>query len=424
MLDFKFIRNNREAVEKALSRRGTGFDIASVITLDEKRINAQQELESMRRKMNDASAEIGKLVKAGKDASKQKKEMKQLSDSIKNLEAKSREIENDLNAAALELPNLPDESVPEGKSEEDNRLVREWGKPKEFGFTPKAHAELGESLGILDLKRAAKISGARFPLLRGHGAKLERSLIAFMLGVHIENGYEEILPPFIVSARSLTGTGQLPKFADDLFKVEGGDYWLIPTAEVPLTNVYSKEILEAALLPMKLCACTPCFRSEAGSYGKVTAGLIRQHQFNKVELVEFCLPEDSAGEHEKLTADAESILQKLELPYRVVELCTGDLGFAASKTYDLEVWMPSLERYVEISSCSNFTDFQARRMQIRFKRDKKAKPELVHTLNGSGLAVGRTWAAILENFQQEDGSVIIPKALKHFMRGVERISPE
>jgi len=420
VLDIRLIRKDRGAVEKGLSRRNGNFSLDALVAAEEKRLALQGTLDTMRTRLNEVSAEIGKLMREKKDAAAIKAEMKGLSESIKQSEAEFRAVEADVAALALIIPNIPDQSVPDGKGEEENVMVRVWGSPRQFAFTPKSHHELGEALGILDLKRAAKISGARFALYRGLGAKLERSLISFMLNTHVETGYEEVLPPFLVNAKSMTATGQLPKFEDDLFKVEGGEYYLIPTAEVPVTNIYADEILDAGELTKKFCAFTPCFRREAGSYGKVTAGIIRQHQFNKVELVKLSRPEDSMAELESLTADAESILQKLELPYRVVALCTGDLGFASAKTYDLEVWLPSMNRYVEISSCSNFTDFQARRAGIRFKRGPKEKPELVHTLNGSGLAVGRTVVAILENCQREDGSIEIPKALRHYV-GVDEI---
>ena len=418
MLDFKLLRKDRDKVVNAIARRGIEVDFQSIVTLDEKRLAVSSELETMRRQMNEAAEEIGKLVRDKKDPGGAKARLKQLSSDIKQKEAEFRDIEKEVTDSALLIPNIPDESVPDGKSENDNKLVRSWGEPKEFDFEPKSHVEIGTDLGILDLKRAAKISGARFVIYRGGGAKLERALISFMLDRHSGNGYEEILPPFMVNKKTMTGTGQLPKFADDLFKVEDGDYYLIPTAEVPLTNIYADEILDGDSLPVKMCAYTPCFRREAGSWGKDTAGIIRLHQFNKVEMVKLVKPEDSMAELESLTADAEDILQKLELPYRVVELCTGDLGFASAKTYDLEVWLPSQKKYREVSSCSLFTDFQSRRSQIRFRRDKKSKPELVHTINGSGLAVGRTLVAILENFQQKDGSVTIPKAIRHHLAGV------
>lgn len=422
MLDFKLLRKERDKVVNAIARRGIEVDFQSIVTLDEKRLAVSSQLETMRRKMNEAAEEIGKLVRDKKDPGGAKAELKKLSSDIKQREAEFRDIEKEVTGSALLIPNIPDESVPDGKSENDNKLVRSWGEPKEFDFEPKSHVEIGTDLGILDLKRAAKMSGARFVIYRGGGAKLERALISFMLNRHSESGYEEIIPPFMVNKKTMTGTGQLPKFADDLFKVEDGDYYLIPTAEVPLTNIYADEILDGDSLPVKMCAYTPCFRREAGSWGKDTAGIIRLHQFNKVEMVKLVKPEDSMAELESLTADAEDILQKLELPYRVVELCTGDLGFASAKTYDLEVWLPSQKKYREVSSCSLFTDFQSRRAQIRFRRDKKSKPELVHTINGSGLAVGRTVVAILENFQQKDGTVTVPKAIRHYMNDMDVIA--
>lgn len=423
MLDFKLLRNEPEKVLAALKRRNGDFDINTVISLDKDRLSVKSGLETMRHELKQSSSEIGQLMKEKKDAEPLKAKMKNLSEEIGQKEAELRGIEEKINKTALVIPNIPDETVPDGKSEEDNPVIRTWGEPTEFDFEPKSHIELGENLGILDFKRAAKISGARFALLRGMGAKLERGLISFMLNTHIEKGYEEVLPPFIVNSNSLIGTGQLPKFEEDLFKIENGDYYLIPTAEVPVTNIYANEILDNDQLPVKFCAYTPCFRREAGSYGKDTTGLIRQHQFNKVELVKFCRPEDSMAELESLTADAEAILQKLELPYRVVELCTGDLGFSSAKTYDIEVWIPSQKKYREISSCSNFSDFQARRAAIRFKRDKKSKAELLHTVNGSALAIGRTVVAILENYQQADGSVAIPKALDHYTSMRKKIVP-
>ena len=423
MLDLKKLRNERDKVAASLARRHMDLEIDSLVALEEKRIAKAALLESLQRTMNEAAAEIGKLVRDKKDAGEAKAKMKDLSDSIKTKEEEYRDIEKQLTDLALMIPNLPDESVPDGKSEEDNKVVRSWGDPRKFEFEPRSHVEIGEQLGILDMKRAAKLSGSRFALYRSAGAKLERALITFMLNQQSDRGYEEILPPFMVNEKTMTGTGQLPKFADDLFKIEDSDYYLIPTAEVPLTNIYADETLDGERLPLKMCAYTPCFRREAGSYGKDTTGIIRLHQFNKVELVKIVKPEDSMAELESLTSDAENILQKLELPYRVVELCTGDLGFGAAKTYDLEVWLPSQKKYREISSCSNFTDFQARRAKIRFKRDKKSKPELAHTINGSGLAVGRTFVALLENFQQKDGSVTIPKALRHYLYDMESIAP-
>ncbi|MFQ5432173.1 MAG: serine--tRNA ligase [Nitrospinota bacterium] len=422
MLDLKMLRNERDKATASLSRRHMDLDIDSLVALEEKRIEAASKLESMQRTMNEAAAEIGKLVREKKDAGEAKLRMKELSDSIKEKESYCRDIEKQVADIALMIPNIPDDSVPDGQTENDNKVIRSWGEPRKLDFEPRSHVEIGEELGILDMKRAAKLSGSRFALYRAAGAKLERALITFMLNQHGVKEYEEILPPFMVNGKAMTGTGQLPKFADDLFKIEDGDYYLIPTAEVPLTNIYAEEILDGERLPVKMCAYTPCFRREAGSWGKDTAGIIRLHQFNKVELVKIVKPEDSMAELESLTADAEQILQKLELPYRVVELCTGDLGFGAAKTYDLEVWLPSQNRYREVSSCSNFTDFQARRAKIRFRRDKKSKPELAHTLNGSGLAVGRTVVALLENFQQKDGSVTIPKALRHYLYDMESIN--
>lgn len=420
MLDLRMLRNNTADAAAKLARRGGNFDIGKLVAEEDKRQAIQSELDAMRAKLNETSAEIGKLAREKKDATAIKAEMKQLSETIKERENLQRDAEAAVRALALMIPNIPDDSVPLGKSEEENVELRKWGVPRTFDFAPKNHQEIGEKLGILDLKRAAKISGARFALYRGLGAKLERSLMSFMLNTHSAKGYEEVMPPYLVNEKSMTGTGQLPKFEEDLFKIDGGEYYLIPTAEVPVTNIHADEILDGSELTKKFCAFTPCFRREAGSYGKVTAGIIRQHQFNKVELVKLSRPEDSMAELEGLTADAEDILQKLGLPYRVIALCTGDTGFASAKTYDIEVWLPSMGKYVEISSCSNFTDFQARRTGIRFKRDAKSKPEFVHTQNGSGLAIGRTVVAILENYQNADGTVEIPKALHHYM-GVDVI---
>lgn len=415
MLDIKLIKKDPAAAAAALSRRGPQFDLSAVVALEDRRVAMQGELDTLRAKQNEASAKIGQMVREKKNPGPAKEESKRAGEEVKEREAAFRAVEAELESALLLIPNIPDASVPDGKDETENVVIRTWGTPRVFDFTPKNHQELGEALGILDLKRAAKIAGARFSLLRGQGAKLERCLMSFMLNQHTANGYEEVLPPFMVNAKSMTATGQLPKFADDLFKIEGEEYYLIPTAEVPVTNIHADEILAADELPKKFCAYTPCFRREAGSYGKVTAGIIRQHQFNKVEIVKLVKPEESWAELETLTADAEQVLQKLDLPYRVLALCTGDQGFSAAKTYDIEVWLPSMNRYVEISSCSNFTDFQARRANIKFKRDAKAKPEYVHTLNGSGLAIGRTMVAILENYQTAEGNVRLPKALRHFM---------
>lgn len=421
MLDPKFIQQNLEEVKKSLASRGKeipGLDEA--IRLIQKKNALQAEHDQLRAAQNLASQEIQKLKKAGQDAAPKMAEMKSVAERLKAIAPETEALERELDDMLMQIPNLPHASVPVGGGEQDNQVVRSWGQRPSFDFTPKAHWEIGESLGVLDFERGAKIAGARFTLYRGAAARLERALINFMLETHTrENGYEEVLPPFMVNSDSLRGTGQLPKFEADLFKTTDGHY-LIPTAEVPVTNIYRDEILKDEQLPISLTAYTPCFRSEAGSYGKDVRGLIRQHQFNKVELVKFVRPENSYDELEKLTANAESILQKLGLHYRVVALCTGDMGFSSAKTYDLEVWLPGQEAYREISSCSNFEDFQARRAKIRFK-DEKGKNRLVHTLNGSGLAVGRTLVAILENYQQADGSISIPEALRPYF-GADKIS--
>jgi seryl-tRNA synthetase len=379
------------------------------------------EIEALRHKRNVVSSDIAKMKKAGENASSFIAQMKEVSERIKKLDKELSIVETAINDFLILLPNIPHEDVPVGKDDTENRLEKTYGELKKFNFKIKPHWEIGEDLGILDFTRAAKLTGARFPLYLGNGARLERALINFMLDIHItQHGYTETLPPFIVNKTTMTGTGQLPKFEEDLFKLEGWDYYLIPTSEVPMTNIYAKEIIDESMLPCKFTAYTPCFRSEAGSYGRDTKGLIRQHQFNKVELVKLTTPETSFDELESLLSNAEKILQILELPYRVVTLCTGDLGFSATKTYDIEVWMPGQDDkglYREISSCSNCLDFQARRANIRFRRNNTNKPEFVHTLNGSGLAVGRTFAAILENYQQADGSVIIPEALVSYMGG-------
>lgn len=410
MLDLKLLRDDPERIEAALKQRGAAISLAPLLELDAQRRALVHETEQLRASQHAASQEIARRKKAGEDAGPLLEEMKDISERAKLLGGQVRDAAEALEAQLLALPNLPDASVPEGPDEASNRLERVWGDPPSFDFEARDHVDLGEALGIIDFERAAKIAGARFSLLRGPGARLERALINFMLDVHTrEHGYTEALPPFVVNAASLRGTGQLPKFEVDLFKLEGAGYYLAPTAEVPVTNIHRDEILDAGALPISYAAYTPCFRSEAGSYGKDTRGMIRQHQFNKVELVKFTAPEDSWDALEALTGHAETILQRLELPYRVVTLCTGDLGFAAAKTYDLEVWLPGQQAYREISSCSNFTDFQARRANIRCKRGKK--PEFVHTLNGSGLAVGRTLVAILENHQQPNGAIRIPEAL-------------
>ncbi len=420
MFDIKLVRENPDAVRAALEKRGAKVDLEPVLATDAQRRKVLYEMEQLRAEQNRTSGEIAKKKRAGEDAAGLLAAMKDVSERIKGLEEEVRQADEQLKDLMLVIPNMPDESLPVGLDSSANRLERQWGDPPKFDFVPKDHVEIGEALGILDFERAAKIAGARFCVSRGPGALLERALINFMLDLHTrEHGYTEILPPFMTNSDSMRGTGQLPKFAADLFKLENTDYWLAPTAEVPVTNIHRDEILEDAKLPIYYCAYTPCFRSEAGSYGKDTRGMIRQHQFNKVEMVKFVRPETSWEELEKLTHNAERILQLLGLAYQVVTLSTGDLGFSSAKTYDLEVWLPGQNAYREISSCSNFTDFQARRANIRFKRGKK--PEFVHTLNGSGLAVGRTAVAILENYQQADGSVVIPQALRPYMGGLERI---
>jgi seryl-tRNA synthetase len=422
MLEIKLIRQNLAAVEAALATRGQSADLEAFKTVDAQHRQTLQEVEELRHRRNVVSDEIARLKRAGNPAEAFVVEMRAVSARIKELEKTLAETQETLSVILMALPNLPHVSVPIGKDSTENPVIKTWGKPPQFEFAPKAHWDIGTDLKILDFERATKITGARFPLYFDAGARLERALINFMLDVHTrEHGYHEVLPPFIVNRPSMTATGQLPKFEQDLFKLEQWDYFLIPTAEVPLTNIHRGEILDEDALPCCYTACTPCFRSEAGSYGKDTRGLIRQHQFNKVELVKFCTPEASEAELERLLAQAETILVKLGLPYRVVLLCTGDMGFAAAKTYDIEVWMPAQGVYREISSCSNFGDFQARRADIRFRRKGKKGTELVHTLNGSGLAVGRTLAAILENGQQADGSVAIPEALRPYAGGMEAI---
>ncbi|CAG1064754.1 seryl-tRNA synthetase [uncultured bacterium] len=421
MLDLKFLRENLEEIEKRLKTRGGDADLSGFKELDAKRKKLLTESETLKARRNAVSEEIGKLKREKKDASALVAEMQEEGAKLKSLDTDAAAVEEEMNAFLLGVPNVPHSSVPIGKDSNDNPVVRKWGEPKKFAFSPKEHTELGEKLGILDFERAGKISGARFSLLMGLGALLERALINFMLDVHTtEHGYTEVLPPFMVKSSALMGTGQLPKFKEDLFKIEGWDHFLIPTAEVPVTNIHNDEIIDEERLPISYTAFTPCFRSEAGSYGKDVKGLIRQHQFNKVEMVKFTSPEASYGELEKLTDNAEDILRRLGLPYQVVLLCTGDMGFSSAKTYDIEVWLPGQGKYREISSCSNFEDFQARRAGIRV-RPKGGKPRFLHTLNGSGLAVGRTLVAILENYQQEDGSVIVPEALRPYMRGLEKI---
>lgn len=423
MLDIKFIRQNYDLVRHALQNRNAmveGFD--TLLAQDEKRRNIVSELEELRAARNQASADVARLKKSGADASAIMDEMRNVGDRIKGLEQELERVEKTVSDILYSIPNVPDATVPIGKDENDNPVLKTVGKPPKFDFAPKPHWDIAKDLGLLNLEKATAITGARFPLYFGAGARLERALINFMLDVHTgENGFKEVLPPFMVNRASMTATGQLPKFEEDLFKIDGWDYFLIPTAEVPVTNILANEILNEEDLPVYYTAYTPCFRSEAGSYGKDTRGLIRQHQFNKVELVKFTLPENSYAELESLLTTAESILQKLDIAYRVITLCTGDMGFSSAKTYDIEVWLPSQNCYREISSCSNFADFQARRGNIRFKRKGGKKTEFVHTLNGSGLAVGRTWAAIVENFQQADGSVIIPQVLRPYMGGMEKI---
>jgi len=423
MLDLGFVRANLELVRQKMRERGLPDILADFEALDAERRKQLSEAEALKARRNMVSDEIARLKKQKQDASALIAEMKQTGQQIQALDEQAKASDDKLRELLRNVPNLPHETVPVGRGAEDNQEIRRWGEPRKFDFEPKAHWDLGPELGILDFERAAKIAGARFAVYFGVGAKLERALANFMLDLHTrEHGYTEVLPPFVVNSASLYGTGQLPKFAEDLFKLEGTDYWLIPTAEVPVTNLYRDEVLEAERLPVKHCAWTACFRSEAGSYGKDTRGIIRQHQFQKVELVKFTLPENSYDELESLTSNAETILQSLGLPYRVVALSTGDLGFSSAKTYDLEVWLPSIHEYKEISSCSNFEDFQARRANLRFRRGKGGKTELLHTLNGSGLAVGRTWVAILENYQQADGSVVVPEALRPYLDGLKRIT--
>ncbi|MDZ7833788.1 MAG: serine--tRNA ligase [Desulfobacterales bacterium] len=424
MLEIKYVRQNLSEVSEALQKRGDAADLDTFKSADERRREILSEMEALRHRRNMVSDEIAKKKKNGEDAEDQVVEMRDVSSRIKKMEQELADCENTLNEILIRIPNIPEASVPVGEDDTQNRLVREEGERPDFDFDARAHWDIGEALHILDFERAAKITGSRFPLYFGAGAQLERALISFMLDLHTrENGYTEVLPPFIVNRKSMTGTGQLPKFETDLFKLQDWDYYLIPTAEVPVTNIYQDEILDEESLPIYYTAYTPCFRSEAGSHGKDTRGLIRQHQFNKVELVKFVAPENSYDELETLLADAEGVLKRLNLPYRVVVLCTGDLGFSSAKTYDIEVWLPAQEKYREISSCSNFEGFQARRAGIRMRRKGKKGTEPIHTLNGSGLAVGRTVAAILENFQQADGSVVIPEALRSYMGGKERITP-
>jgi len=424
MLEIKFVRQNLEEIEKSLANRGETADLVTFKDCDVQRKSLLLEIENLRHRRNVVSEKIAALKKNGEDADDLVTKMREVGGRIKTLDLDLTENVEKINQILFGLPNLPHASVPIGRDSSENPVLKKTGTPPDFDFEPMPHWTLGEDLKILDFEKASKITGARFPLYLGAGAKLERALINFMLDIHTtEHGYKEILPPFMVNRDSMTNTGQLPKFEEDLFKLEGWDYFMIPTAEVPVTNIHKGEILDENMLPILYTAYTPCFRSEAGSHGKDTRGLIRQHQFNKVELVKFARPETSYDELETLLNNAEKILKYLGLPYQVINLCTGDLGFSAAKTYDIEVWMPAQGVYREISSCSNFESFQARRANIRFKRKGKKGTELVHTLNGSGLAVGRTLAAVLENFQQADGSVIVPEALIPYMGGMEKLVP-
>ena len=422
MLDIKLIRSNPEKIKEALKKRKEKINLNEILKLDQGRRELLLEADAIKEKRNTVSEEIGKLKREKKDAREKILAMKEVSAKIKELDAQIKEIEEETAKILLEIPNIPHESVPVGEDEKDNTEIKKWGEPPKFDFIPLPHWDIGEALEILDFKQGAKVASARFTVLKGIGAKLERALINFMLDLHTnEYGYKEIFPPFLVNSETMTGTGQLPKFENDLFKCENGLY-LVPTAEVPLTNLHRQEILNEDKLPLHYAAYTACFRKEAGSYGKDIRGLIRQHQFNKVEMVKICKPENSYDELESLTKNAEEVLKRLELPYRVIVLCTGDMGFSAAKTYDIEVWLPTQKKYREISSCSNCEDFQARRAMIRYRSKEKGKVNFVHTLNGSGLAVGRTMVAILENFQQKDGSVIIPDVLRPYMGGLERIT--
>ncbi len=424
MLDIKYLRQNVEFVRRKMLERGQEMDFGPFIAMDAKRLDILHEVELLRNERNTASKEIGEKKQRKEDASALIARMGEVSTRIRELDEALKKTEAELNEMGMIIPNIPHESVAYGTSSEDNPIVRTWGEKKLFGFQPRPHWEIGEKTNTLDFARGAKITGARFTLYRGLGAMLERAIINFMLDLHIaEHGYTEMLPPFLANRESMTGTGQLPKFAEDLFKVEKTDYYLIPTAEVPVTNIHRDEILSEKDLPIYYVAYSPCFRAEAGSYGKDTRGLIRQHQFNKVEMVKFTTPETSYDELEKLTLNAEEVLKRLNIPYRTVSLCTADLGFSSAKTYDVEVWLPGQDTYREISSCSNFDDFQARRASIRFRREGSGKVEFVHTLNGSGLAAGRTTVAVMENYQQTDGGVLIPEALRPYMRGIDRIPP-
>ena len=416
MLDLKRIRDEKEEVKRLLTIKKADISLLERVSeLDEKRRSLTYTAENLKMKQNNVSKEIPKLKKEGKDVAPIFQEMKELSEQIKEMDKELSDIQEELSATLLKIPNTPADCVPDGDSDEDNKEIRKWGTPRAFDFEFKPHWDIGENLGILDFERGSKITGSRFTVYKGLGARLERAVISFFLDTHTQNGYTEILPPYMVNRASMTGTGQLPKFEEDAFSLKNCDYFMIPTAEVPVTNLHRDEILKKEDLPIKYCAYSACFRAEAGSAGRDTRGLIRQHQFNKVELVKFANPETSFEELESLTNDAERLLQLLGLPYRVVLLCSGDLGFSSAMTYDLEVYLPSYGRYVEISSCSNFVDYQARRANIKYREELNSKPRLVHTLNGSGLAVGRTVAAILENYQNEDGSVTVPEVLRPYM---------
>ncbi|MEW6622358.1 MAG: serine--tRNA ligase [Bacillota bacterium] len=423
MLDLKFVRDNMDLVEDGLHKRGSNIDFGEFKKLEEERRKLLGTVETLKNRRNTVSEEIAKMKKMKENADNLIVEMREVSQQVKDMDEKVKEIEDALQTFLLNVPNIPHPTVPAGAGDEDNEILRKYGEPRKFDFPAKAHWDIGEDLKLIEFERGAKVAGARFVFYRGWGARLERALINFMLDLHInEHGYEELFPPFAVNSQSMTGTGQLPKFAEDMFKIEKTDLWLIPTAEVPVTNIYAGEILKEEDLPIYHTAYSACFRAEAGAHGRDTRGLIRQHQFNKVELVKFTTQENSYEELETLTRNAEKVLQLLELPYRVVVLCGGDLGFSSAKTYDLEVWLPAFNAYKEISSCSNFEDFQARRANIRYRPGQGGKPRYVHTLNGSGLAIGRTLSAILENYQQEDGSVIIPEVLRPYMGGISKLA--
>ena len=422
MLDIRWIRSNADEVKAYLANRNNDFDIEPLLSLDEEKRKLLSETEELKAKRNEGSRKVGMAKSKGEDAAELMEEMRVIGDRVRDIDSTLAEIEEKMNNMLLSIPNRPHDSVPVGKDENDNPVVRRWGEPKSFDFEPKAHWDIGEAAGIMDFEKGAALAQSRFTVLKGMGARLERALLNFMLDLHTEkHGYLEVQPPFMVSSKTMQGTGQLPKFADDLYKCENDDLWLIPTAEVPLTNLFAGEILEEEQLPFYCTAYTPCFRREAGAYGRDVRGMLRQHQFDKVEMVKISTPERSYEELEMLTDNAEEVLRLLEIPHRTVCLCTGDMGFGSSKTYDIEVWLPSQDKYREISSCSNCEDFQARRMNTRYRPKGGGKPQFVHTLNGSGIAVGRTLIAVLENYQREDGSVAVPKALAPYMAGVEEI---